>query len=394
LRRLLGHRPRPLGHACHVRGEQSRTVGAPPNNDIRPTEGGKTEIHLHPVNYYNEHDPKAAEWLRQLIAAGQIPPGHVDERDILKVHPSDLSPFTQCHFFAGVGGWPLALDLAGVDSTVPLWTGSCPCQPFSVAGKGLGTADERHLWPVFANLVRECRPPVVFGEQVASKAGREWLAGVRADLERMGYAVGAADLCAAGASAPHIRQRLYWGANPHRGQCGPLTDGEGRQCDRQAAGRQQSDRESECGGATGRLADANGRRFSERRECHSDPAQPGLEAPCGDNTCRCCGTGGLDDSFQSRLEGYAGNEYNWHQPGRECEDAPRPVATASGAWDSFDILPCLDGKTRRIESGTFPLAHGVPGRVGLLRGYGNAIVPQVAATFIEAFLEAVNDTHQ
>ena len=65
------------------------------------------------MNYYNEHDPKAAAWLRALIAAGLIPPGTVDERSILDVKPEDLYDYTQCHFFAGIGGWSLALQLAG-----------------------------------------------------------------------------------------------------------------------------------------------------------------------------------------------------------------------------------------------------------------------------------------
>lgn len=39
----------------------------------------------------------------------------------------------------------------------------------------------------------------------------------------------------------------------------------------------------------------------------------------------------------------------------------------------------------------FPLAPSMPGRVGLLKGAGNAIVPQVAAVFIRAFMEALDD---
>ncbi|KKK66801.1 hypothetical protein LCGC14_2960470, partial [marine sediment metagenome] len=87
-----------------------------------------------------------------------------------------------------------------------------------------GHADERHLWPAFYDLIAECRPPVVLGEQVASKDGREWLAGVRADLEALGYAVGAADLCAACVGAPHIRQRLWWVANGACLQCNGITN--------------------------------------------------------------------------------------------------------------------------------------------------------------------------
>lgn len=122
------------------------------------------------MNYYNEHDLKAAAWLRELINQGLIPAGDVDTRSIVDVRPADLTPYIQCHFFAGIGGWPLALQLAGVPATTPLWTGSCPCQPFSTAGKGLAQQDERHLWPVFFDLIRQCRPPIVFGEQVASAA--------------------------------------------------------------------------------------------------------------------------------------------------------------------------------------------------------------------------------
>jgi DNA (cytosine-5)-methyltransferase 1 len=160
--------------------------------------------------YYNEFDPFAAAWLRELMADGLIAEGEVDERSILDVRPADLRGYDQCHFFAGIGGWPYALRLAGWPDDRPVWTGSCPCQPFSSAGKQKGHDDERHLWPAFYELIAECRPSAVFGEQVASKLGREWLAGVRADLEDARYAVGAADLCAAGVGAPHIRQRLFW----------------------------------------------------------------------------------------------------------------------------------------------------------------------------------------
>ena len=161
-------------------------------------------------SYYNEIDPFAAQWLRNLIQAGHIPDGEVDERSIVDVAPDDIRGFTQCHFFAGIGGWGLALRLAGWADDRPIWTGSCPCQPFSAAGKRGGVADDRHLWPDFYRLIAECRPPVVAGEQVASRDGLGWLDLVRADLEASDYAVGAVDICAAGLGAPHIRQRLWW----------------------------------------------------------------------------------------------------------------------------------------------------------------------------------------
>ena len=161
-------------------------------------------------SYYNEIDPFAAEMLRNLIAAGHIAPGDVDERSIEDVRPDDLRGYAQCHFFAGVGVWSYALRRAGYPDARPIWTGSCPCQPFSTAGKGAGFADERHLWPHFHWLIEQCRPPIVLGEQVASKDGLAWLDLVSADLEGSGYTSGAVDTCAAGFGAPHIRQRLYW----------------------------------------------------------------------------------------------------------------------------------------------------------------------------------------
>lgn len=163
--------------------------------------------------YYNECDPFAAACLRELIKDGLIADGKVDVRSIREVRGDDLRGFTQHHFFAGIGGWGYALRLAAWPDNRPVWTGSCPCQPFSAAGKRKGTADDRHLWPEFARLIGECRPPVVFGEQVASSLGRDWLAGLRFDMEVLGYAVGAADLCSAGVGARDIRQRLYWVAS-------------------------------------------------------------------------------------------------------------------------------------------------------------------------------------
>lgn len=162
------------------------------------------------MNYYNEIDPKAAAWLRQLIKAGCIPSGEVDERSIEDVKPGDLGGFVQCHFFAGIAGWPYALALAGWPADRPVWTGSCPCQPFSAAGKGAGFADQRHLWPAWFHLIRQCRPAAIFGEQVAGPAVGTWIDLVQADLEGVGYAFGGIPFPAASVGAPFQRDRLYW----------------------------------------------------------------------------------------------------------------------------------------------------------------------------------------
>ncbi|WP_110708542.1 DNA cytosine methyltransferase [Salinicola sp. CR57] len=169
-----------------------------------------------PRAYYNEIDPYAAQWLRNLIEAGHIAPGDVDERDIRDVYPSDLHGYTQCHFFAGIGVWSLALRRAGWRDDRPVWTGSCPCQPFSAAGRRSGFTDERHLWPAWYHLISERRPGVVFGEQVASQDGLGWLDVVHADMEAANYAVGSIDLCSAGVGSDNGRQRLYFVADADR----------------------------------------------------------------------------------------------------------------------------------------------------------------------------------
>lgn len=277
------------------------------------------------MNYYNEIDPFAASWLRELIKAGHISQGVVDERSIEDIKPSELVGYDQCHFFAGIGGWAYALRLAGWPDNRPVWTGSCPCQPFSQAGKGAGTADERHLWPSFYHLISECRPSVVFGEQVASPDGLGWLDTVQSDLEAADYACGAIDCCAAGIGAPHIRQRLWFVAESN--QAGRGTRGE-----------------ASAAVGYGQAAESDrGHRVT------------------------------LGDADNAGLEGRA-------LPGRKCADQWT-------AWSPSVPVPCADGKARPTQPGVFPLAHGVSNRMGKLRGYGNAIVPQVAAEVIRAYLD-------
>lgn len=330
--------------------------------------------------YYNEFDPKAAAWLRELIKAGHIAPGDVDERSIVDIRPSDLVGYTQCHFFAGIGVWSYALRRAGWPDDRPVWTGSCPCQPFSAAGKGAGFTDERHLWPHFHWLIENCRPPVVFGEQVASKDGLGWLDLVQADLEGSGYASGAVDTCAAGFGAPHIRQRLYWVAHADQQQWN--WSGE-------AGWREPANIGATCGldhnSDDGRIAPpiTGFHNFEHYLE------------PCGSNS-------GLAHPELQQRPGSAPGDYE--KGGRHEEPAeiaglrghrgPNPT---NSFWRDVDWLFCRDGKWRPVEPGTFPLAHGAAARVGRLRGYGNAIVAPAAQAFIEAYLETeivpANDNH-
>jgi len=164
---------------------------------------------------YNELDAYAAQWLRSLIQAGHIADGEVLEQDIQTVEPRDLEGFTQVHLFAGIGVWSYALRLAGWPDDRPVWTASCPCQPFSDAGSRKGFNDDRHLWPKAFSLIAELRPAAMFGEQVASTEGRRWIDVVADDLEGQDYTFGALDLCPSIIELP-ARPRLFFSAYPHR----------------------------------------------------------------------------------------------------------------------------------------------------------------------------------
>ena len=277
--------------------------------------------------YYNEYEPKTAAWLRELIKAGLIVDGEVDERSIIDVEANDLKGFTQCHFFAGIGGWSYALRLAGIPDDYPVWTGSCPCQPFSVAGANKGKSDERHLWPAFFGLIKQSRPVTIFGEQVEGAVKHGWLDDLQADLEGESYSVGAAVLGAHSVGSYHQRQRLYWVA---------YSDSKGLEKRKKQFARQEL-KAIERGCDVGRLGDSNSARCTTRRQA--------AEATGHRNT------------------------------------------TDSTGWTNPEWIECRDNKIRPIKPGLKPLVNGVSARVVRLRGYGNAIVPQVAAEFIGAFFD-------
>jgi len=279
--------------------------------------------------YYNDIDEDAAAVLRELIRDGVIAPGDVDTRSIKEVTPDDVRGYAQCHFFAGGGLWSVAARLAGWSDDRPIWTGSCPCQPFSSAGKGAGTDDPRHLWPDFHRLIRAGRPAVVLGEQVTETSGRHWFDGVRSDLEADGYACRAVDIPACTVDAPIERNRLYW-----------------------------------CS-----LAGAD--KFAERGhtgESRSEAGQGSGQAwPTDGNTAERC-----HDARGSR---------NHHR-----RDRPN-----ISRWAGADRVVAHDGQWRRCEPRIPMLVDGFPGRVGLWRIAGNAISPILAAEVISALMETLEE---
>lgn len=390
--------------------------------------------------FYNEIDDYAADWIENLIRLGVVAPGIVDRRSIEDVRPDDLRGFRQCHFFAGIAIWSYALRRAGVQDDAAVWTGSCPCQPFSAAGQAGGVDDERHLWPAFFHLIANCRPPRIYGEQVASKDGLGWLDLVQADLEGADYSIWAVDTCSAGAGAPHIRQRLrfcaddlrsstggiqhasgngwlqrraeprQWGAISRRGadrlafancgQCDGLTDGEGCQSDRQTSEWVEGDSEPECYRSVEQLADADDTRLEgwERVPERADQCSAGSIGLVG----KLADTDGRDTSAERQQR--SGEQRQQPQDGGTGDrTAPNRPGPTNGFWRDADWLFCRDGKWRPtqpfaqplVDGNTFRVGSGSPfegkSRQGMLKGYGNAIDAEATVDFIEATIDPVDD---
>ena len=91
--------------------------------------------------------------------------------------------------------------------TVDVISGGFPCQPFSLAGKRGGKADDRYLWPEMLRVIREIRPTWVIGENVPGIVNLA-LDTVLSDLENIGYSAQAFNIPACGVDAPHKRERI------------------------------------------------------------------------------------------------------------------------------------------------------------------------------------------
>jgi DNA (cytosine-5)-methyltransferase 1 len=350
--------------------------------------------------YFNENDVYPAQWLRNLF-----PGSVVDERSIVDVESVE---YERAHFFAGIGGWEYALQLAGWPKDKPVWSGSCPCQPFSCAGKRKGVEDERHLWPQWLRIIAQSKPAVCFGEQVASPDGRKWFAGVRSDMEALGYAVGCADLCVASIGAPHARQRLYWVAHRYSARFERssvlLQPGQPRQESADVARSGCNCRDRLAHGCSERRQQNTGSSLSDEGENGRRP-QADNELAGSQQTRELGDTEILRDGTLSGQPG-SGNEPQ-EQIGRSdllggladsdlIESCDRELQRSWGQlqpsqntfaqWGTVATL-CADGKYRRVEPSILPVAHGISNRVGRIRAYGNSICAPTAAMFIRAFME-------
>jgi len=333
------------------------------------------------IAYYNEFDPKAAGWLRQLIKNGNIAPGEVDDRSITDVTASDLNGFSQHHFFAGVGVWSYALRNAGWADNRPVWTASLPCQPFSAAGNQKGKEDERHLLPHFIELVKQCRPNTIFGEQVEAAVRHGWLDDLYAEMERENYACGAVVLGAHSLNKAHQRQRIYWVANAnyqHRRQQQQLEGsfGEGAWDELSGGGDVVGLANTKHTRPEGRVS---GRQNTEREIINGHAGRNGSNSGLGNSNSNGC-------KKRSKATSITGH------------------GSSVDATSGVDWLYCRDEKYRPIKSGIKPLVDGVArgmvhssdsiitpndsaeARAQRLKGYGNAIVAPVAEEFIKAFM--------
>lgn len=292
--------------------------------------------------YYNEFNPESAAMLRQMMKDGIIPEGDIDERSITEVQANEIRNYTQCHFFAGIGGWAIALQLAGWEPDRPVWTGSCPCQPFSSAGRQKGKADDRHLWPIWESLISECSPTTIFGEQVASAITYGWLDDVYQGLEAQGYAIGATVLPACSVGSPHRRDRLWFVAHAN-------FNDEKRQS-RETSGERQEV------WIRGSVDSANVGDYVADTECQRPQGSGELQRPLRP------------------------------EENRERE-TDRINSIGSGNWENGTWVNCPDGKQRLIEPSICLLANGVQFRKPILHAFGNAIVPRLAKEFIKASMQ-------
>ena len=173
--------------------------------------------------------------------------------------------------------WPNAISYENICTTdftvhrgqIDILTGGFPCQPYSMAGKRLGKADERHLFPEMLRCIKEIKPRWIIGENVRGLVS--WNGGlvfheVYDDLEREGYEVQSFLIPAASVNAPHRRDRIWFVAHSNNKR---RSDGNDKKWlnVKNANSLRQKRRLHE-----GQSENANGKQFSESNAWSIQPA--------------------------------------------------------------------------------------------------------------------------
>ena len=289
--------------------------------------------------------------------------------------------------------WPEAISYHDITATdfrqhagqIDILTGGFPCQPYSAAGKRKGKDDDRHLWPHMLRCIREVKPRWVVGENVFGLA--TWNGGlvfeeVCAELEAEGYAVQPFVLPAAAVNAPHRRDRVWFVAytNDSRTNIGMPSERKWQESDG-IGGFTQSEPRQNC--RHGDAADAtdcgcgrgNCKRCSNRRQRIFQDERTG--GKMGSEIERCCGKWDAADAES------AGSQRQCEHRQRQVQPNGRNSRTIPANWQDFPTQSPIcggdDGLPTQLDGITFP-----KWRAESIKGYGNAIVPQVALQIFKA----------
>lgn len=241
----------------------------------------------------------------------------------------------------------LTADVVG--QPIDLLTGGFPCQPFSVAGKQLGAADDRHLWPEMARVIDECRPRWILGENTPGIIGME-LDNCLADLESIGYEAWPVVIPACGVGAWHQRQRVWIVAHADTQRSTTGISGSFQRKERNTGIAHDRGHQ-----ITSPNAERGGRWESVRADTAQGPLSPAIRQEGAFRT----GSGG-EVSFDS-------DELGQLPPENEIRAGCNPAVDAD--WWS------VESRVRGVPDG---LSTGVDRRAARLKALGNAIVPQVA----------------
>ena len=267
-----------------------------------------------------------------------------------------------------------------------------PCQPFSVAGRKKGTADNRDLWPQMFRLIQQIQPSWVIGENVANFVNLAF-SRTKIDLESQGYAVQPFVIPACAIGAPHRRDRVWIIANAESQRCGggrQSIDSELREqsvCQDKQENRHEIRSETPTGdelcstasNSNGKRCESGSDNRKERQILHNQHRNAEENQRSGNG--RKCRTGSAgeatSDHDSQRTQGFGAESLRGQQAFSWCKNVRR----VTDYFDRPDIpkpLICRED-------------HGFSARVDRLKSLGNAVVPQIPEIIGQAIIKSIKD---